>query len=364
MKVLIKLVLLLAIATACRKSGSGTSSEGNTSDSLSTKVLNEKLSYPWEVLWGPDNMLWLTERGGKVSRVDPVTGVQTTLLQIPDVKSMGEGGLLGMVLHPDFSKSPQVFLAYNYDKNGTYTEKIVRYDYTNGSLNNPLILLDNIPAASIHDGCRLAFSPDKKLYISTGDASNSARAQDKNSLSGKIFRINPDGSIPADNPVSGSPVWSYGHRNPQGLVFVGDKLFSSEHGNSTDDEINIIERNRNFGWPNVEGFCNTSAEQSFCTSNNVKEPIYAWSPTIAPSGLDYYNSDYLPRLKNSLLLCVLKNRVLIQLKLDDSKNKITETKEFFKDEFGRLRDLCISPDGKIYFITSNGTNDKLVVITK
>jgi glucose/arabinose dehydrogenase len=306
----------------------------------------------------------MTERGGRISRVDPATGAVAPVIMINEVQANGEGGLLGIALHPDFATVPEVFVAYDYMKNGSYTGKIVKYTYNGSTLLNPVVLLDNLSASSIHNGCRLVFSPDKKLFISTGDASVSSRGQDRNSFSGKILRINPDGSIPSDNPVAGSPVWTLGHRNPQGLVFVGDRLYSSEHGATTDDEINIISRGRNYGWPNVEGFCNEQGEKSACTSLNVVEPIYAWTPTIAPSGLTYYDNDRISRWKNSLLLAVLKGSVLIQLKLDGAGNKVTETHEFYTGTYGRLRDVCVSPEGKVFMITSNGTNDKLVVIDK
>jgi aldose sugar dehydrogenase len=358
---------MLLLSTCSKNSsddGSSNGGSGTGSADLNASVLTDKLAYPWEILWGPDNMLWLTERGGKISRVDPTTGQINLLLSVPDAVSQGEGGLLGMALHPSFSNTPQVFVAYNYDKNGTYTEKIVRYTYTGGTLNNPVVLLDNIPAAGIHNGCRLAISPDRQLYITTGDAAVASQAQNTGSLSGKILRINLDGSIPADNPIAGSPVWSYGHRNPQGLVFVGARLYSSEHGNSTDDEINIIQKGRNFGWPNVEGYCSTGTEPAFCSSNNVVEPIQAWSPTIAPSGIDHFNYDAIPQWKNSLLLAVLKDSELLQLKLSASGDRVETVNTFFKNTYGRMRDVAVAPDGKVYIITSNGTADKIIVVSK
>ena len=183
-------------------------------------------------------------------------------------------------------------------------------------------------------------------------------------LNGKILRLNLDGTIPADNPVSGNPYWSFGHRNPQGLVYANNILYSSEHGPSNDDEINIIEKGRNYGWPDVQGFCNTSGEQSFCAANNVKEPIEAWTPTIATSGLDYYNKDLIPQWKNSLLLATLKDATLYQLKLDNTFTSVSSGNEYFRSKYGRLRDICISPEGKVYICTSNGGNDKIVEISK
>lgn len=352
--------------SACKKNSTNTPPQVQQGDAiLADAILTQNLTFPWEILWGPDSKLWITERGGKISRVDPATGAVTLVLAISEVVSQGEGGLLGMVLHPDFATTPEVFVAYNYNKSGTYTKKIVKFTYNGTTLVNPVVLLDNIPAANTHNGTRLAISPDKKLYITSGDAAVSSRAQDKTSFAGKIQRINLDGSIPADNPVAGSPLWSYGHRNPQGLVFVGDRLYSSEHGNTTDDEVNIIQKDRNFGWPNVEGFCSTGSEPGFCTLNNVVEPIYAWSPTIAPSGIDYYNNDAIPQWKNSLLLAVLKDSELLQLKLNTAGDKVETVNTFYKSKYGRMRDIAISPDGAVYIITSiGGGADKIIKVSK
>lgn len=358
---LFSLILLCLLAgTACKKKNDPPLEPVDTT----SRVLTQNLTYPWEILWGPDHYIWMTERGGRVSRVNPANGAVTPLLTIPDVQSQGEGGLLGMVLHPDFSSTPHVFVAYNYNNGGNYREKIVRYIYNGTTLINPVILLDNIAAGGVHNGCRLLITPDQKLFISTGDAGNSSHAQNNNSVNGKILRLNLDGSVPADNPIPSNPLWSTGHRNAQGLVYAHNRLYSSEHGPNNDDEINIIEKGRNYGWPTVAGFCDPGPEQTFCTANNVKEPIKAWTPTIAVCGLDYYDNDLIPQWKNSLLLCTLKGSRLFQLPLNAGHDAITGTNEFFQGAYGRLRDICIAPDGKVYICTSNGNNDKIVEIDK
>ena len=285
------------------------------------------------------------------------------MLTLSDVVEQGEGGLLGMALHPDFNSNPQVFIAYNYN-NGGYKEKIVRFNYSNGSLTNAVTIFDNIAAANYHNGCRLVFGPDKKLYISTGDATNTSLAQLTSSLNGKILRINTDGSIPADNPIAGSAIWSIGHRNPQGLVWHNNILYSSEHGPNNDDEVNIIQKGKNYGWPDVQGFCNTSAEQSYCTANDIVEPLKAWTPTIATAGIDYYASDRIPQWKGSLLMCSLKGSTLYQLQLNNAGTIIDNTVTFLANKYGRLRDICISPEGKVYICTSNANNDKIIEIDR
>lgn len=363
---LLLFISLLSASLFCKKKNE-TSIDPPPTDPVEIKdsVIASNLSYPWEILWGSDNFIWMTERGGKISRLNPATGVITPLLTISEVDANGEGGLLGMVLHPNFSATPHVFVVYNYDSGSGYREKVVRYTYNGTTLSSPTTIINNITASDIHNGSRLLITPDLKLFITTGDAANPALSQTASSPNGKILRLNLDGSIPGDNPVAGNPYWSWGHRNPQGLVFANNKLYNSEHGPSNDDEINIIEKGRNYGWLNVQGYCDQSGEQSFCTANNVKEPIKAWTPTIATCGLDYYNHDLIPQWKNSLLLATLKNSRLYQLKLDDTHSNITATTEFFTNKYGRMRDICISPEGKVYIATSNGgNNDRIIVVSK
>jgi aldose sugar dehydrogenase len=356
--------LILFTCVSCNKKDKTTVIVPEGPVETSKRVLAQNLSQPWEIIWGPDNKIWMTERGGKISRVDTATGVVTALYTVPDVQAQGEGGLLGMVLHPDFSNSPFLYVAYNYNAGGIYKEKIVRLSYSNNSITGlPFTIIDNIPAANIHNGCRLLVVADK-LFITTGDAANQTNAQSNASLSGKLLRLNLDGSIPGDNPIAGSPVWSTGHRNPQGLVYANNILYSSEHGPSNDDEVNIVEKGRNYGWPNVQGFCDGGSESAFCSANNVREPLKVWTPTIAVCGMDYYNNDLIPQWKNSLLMCTLKDGTLYQMKLSDDKKSIAETNTFYRGEYGRLRDICISPDGKIYLCTGNGSNDKIIVIGK
>ncbi len=350
---------------ACTKNKSAAKEEETLPDvELKTRTVSSGLSHVWEMVYGPDQQLWITDRGGKISRVNPQTGAVTLLLNVPDVVPKGEGGLLGMAINPQFSTNPWVYVVYNYNAGGDYKEKVVRYTYSGGTLNSAFTILDMIPAAGIHNGSRLLISSDQKLFITTGDASEAANAQNTASLSGKILRLNMDGSIPADNPMPNNRIWSFGHRNPQGLVQVGGKMYASEHGPNNDDEVNLILKGRNYGWPNVEGFCDKSSEQSFCTANNVVEPLMAWTPTIATSGLTYYNSDLIPQFKNSLLLLSLKGSKFTQLKLNDAGDKITGSKDFFVNQYGRLRAICQSPDGKIYIGSSNGDKDKIIEISK
>ncbi|HEY0175697.1 MAG TPA: PQQ-dependent sugar dehydrogenase [Pedobacter sp.] len=363
MKKIVTLICCLFFLSACEKNKGNDTGDSLPDADLKTEVLTQSLIYPWDMVYGPDSYIWFTERAGKISRLNPKNGVITLVHTISEVNSIGEGGLLGMALDPRFSTNPYLYVVYDYGTGTNYKGKVVRFTFNNGVLTDPLVLLDQIPASANHNGSRLLITPDQKLFITTGDANTPANAQDTASLSGKILRINLDGTIPADNPFPNNPVWSYGHRNPQGLVLFNNQMYASEHGADTDDEVNLIQKGKNYGWPNIQGYCNTTEEKVFCAANDVTEPLMAWTPTIAPSGLTYYNSDYIPQWRNSLLMVTLKGTRLLQLQLNDTGDKIDETDEFFLNQFGRLRAVCQSPDGKVYLATSNGTSDKIIEVS-
>lgn len=327
---------------------------GSCSETLKTRDIAINLDTPWEILWGPDNYIWMTERYGRISRINPDTGELIPLLTMSDVYEDGERGLMGMVLHPDFTDNPFLYTVYTYKAGNDLTFiRILRFRYNGTSLVEPLILMDSIKGYWNHDGSRLWIDDDLKLYATIGDAATPTLAQQSGSRNGKILRMNLDGSIPGDNPFPGSFVWSMGHRNPQGLVFAKGKIYSSEHGPSSDDELNIIEKGRNYGWPNVNGFCDLENEKQFCKEYKIAEPIYAWTPTLAVCGLDYYNKSLISEWNNSLLMVTLKASKFIAMKLNESGDSIVAISEYFEGSFGRLRDLCISPEGRVFIATSN-----------
>ena len=345
LRLLATLLLLSGLAKRAAAQAPALTTFAVGSTTVTASALASNLTTIWELAWGPDNFLWMTERGGRVSRVDPATGQVLPVVTIPDVTENNESGLLGMVVMepcpmcvPAFS-TYWVFVVYNYTDQGVLKEKLVRYTYRSpgGLFGAPLVLLDNIPATTTHSGSRLLLLADRTLLMSTGDAQLQPQAQNLASLNGKILRLNLDGTVPADNPTAGSRVYTFGHRNPQGLVQLPNgRIYSSEHGPNNDDEINKIEAGRNYGWPNVEGYCNLPAEASFCTANNVREPLTTWTPTIAPAGLTYYNHPAIPGWQGSLLLAVLKAHKLTQLTLDATGLSIPSRTDFLTG-FGRLR---------------------------
>ncbi len=327
------------------------------------RTVKDNLFIPWEIIYGPDDHIWFNQKNGFICRTEPVTGATDTLYHATTTVVQGEGGMLGMAMHPAFPATPYLYVAYEYMQGGNYTEKIVRLTYFPGgdSLGAETTLLDNIEGANIHNGCRLHIVNDK-LFISTGDAADQSLPQNINSINGKILRINLDGTIPSDNPIAGSPVWSWGDRNTQGMVYANNRLYTSMHGASSDDEINIIEAGRNYGWPNVQGFCN-GGEVTFCNDSNVVEPIYAWTPTIAASGMDYYNHPMFPAWQDALMMGTLKDNDLYFLKLNATFDSVIDVIIIDTLSLGRIRDVCISPNGSIFLSTSNsqagGTGAKI-----
>jgi aldose sugar dehydrogenase len=326
------------------------------STSVDTTTVISGIDIPWEIIWGPDEFIWMTERYGRISRINPQTGAQQVLLTLSDCYVQGETGLLGMALHPDFENTPQVFFVYTYLDGSNIKEKIVRYTYNGTILISGITLLSDIPGNTTHVGSRIVFLDDQTLLMTTGDAQNMPASQDLNSLAGKVLRMNTDGSIPGDNPWPGSYVYTYGFRNTQGLVKAPNgKIYGSEHGPTTDDELFLIRPGENHGWPDVHGFCDTPQEIAFCNSNTVTEPLYAWTPTIAPSGIAWYGSNSIPEWENSLLLAVLKDKMLISIKLNSAGDAfVSETKHLI-NMFGRIRDVCVSPEGDVY-IATNGSS--------
>jgi len=334
---------------------------GNTT--LTEREVAIGLQVPWEILWGTDDHIWATERGGRVLRINPENGNTTTILDIQNlVASEDESGLLGMALHPDFENTPKVYLVYNYEQSFSYKERLVSYDWDGMALNNETILLDGIDGGNIHNGSRLLITPDQKILMTTGDAGNSSSSQNMSSLSGKLLRINLDGSIPNDNPSADSYIYTSGHRNAQGLAYgPNGQLYSSEHGAQASDELNLIESDRNYGWPNVQGACNTNSEMNFCNAFNVREPLAEWSPCIAVCGIDYYDHEAIPEWQGKMLMAILAgsestpNNRLAVLEFNEDGTDIVGEERYFGD-YGRIRDVCINPHNGAIFMATNGAN--------
>jgi glucose/arabinose dehydrogenase len=294
----------------------------------------QNLEVPWEVVFLPDGQLLVTERPGSIQRIDH-DGNVTVVETIDDVLHIGEGGLLGLALHPDFSENNAIYLYYTYAANGNNTmNRVVRYTYENNNrLSERSVIVDRIPGANNHNGGRIAFGPDGYLYITTGDAANPSLAQDRQSLAGKILRVTEEGKPAPGNPFN-SPVYSYGHRNPQGLAWDDrGQLWATEHGPSAHDELNRIEQGQNYGWPTIQGDQERSGMQS--------PVMQSGNETWAPAGLTYYDG--------ILYFTGLRGNALFSF---DPNNEQADIQEYFSNEYGRLRALRLGPDNNLYMTTS------------
>lgn len=309
----------------------------------------------WELAWGPDGMIWTTERTGVISRVNPATGAATRAGTLA-VAEIGEGGLMGLTFHPDWASQPWVYAMHSYQASGSVRNRLVRMRWENGALGAPQALLEGIPGAGNHNGARVVVGPDRFLYVTTGDASNGPLAQSRTSLAGKVLRLTLDGQPAPGNPLGGY-VWSMGHRNAQGLVFSPSGVpYATEHGPGDNDELNRLEAGRNFGWPDVRGMCDGDAgpgERPFCQANNVVEPLAVWTPTIAPSGAAWYDATLIAGWRGSLLFTSLKGETLYRMQLSPDGRSVTRQERLFAGRYGRLRDVLVAPDGTVYLATSN-----------
>lgn len=430
------LVATLMSAVALMSSAQGTPQLHNPRvvtaqgpESFVSRVVTGNLAGPWEVTWGPDGFLWITERAGKrVTRVNPTDGSRTVAVTIDEVhQTLEQDGLLGLALHPDLLKgtgADYVYVAYTYDADpGSQVDlrmKVRRYTYESPMqrLASPVDILAALPHGTDHGAGRLVIGPDGKLYLSRGDhggnflanycdpiraqdlpTSAHVQAADWRLYQGKILRINVDGSIPRDNPtINGvrSHIYSYGHRNPQGLAFADTRLFASEHGEGIDDEVNLVVPGGNYGWPLIAGY---QDDQSYVYANwsasspqpcasltfNVLNPppsvprlresearVPSFVPpvktfftvpngydlrtlgnaTAAPAGLKVYTSRAIPGWRNSLLMTTMISGVVFRMPLTgDRRNPAGAPVAYFKTG-NRYRDIAVAPDGlRLYVVT-------------
>jgi glucose/arabinose dehydrogenase len=315
---------------------------------LKFEELATGLEVPWSLSFAPDGRIFFTERPGRVRVIVGGQLQAAAVLDIPDVSPAGEGGLMGITLDPAFAENHYLYLYYTYaDPQGGQRNKLVRYREANNTLTDPQVLFGDVLGAGIHDGGRIKFGPDGKLYITVGDAANGTQAQQPDVLAGKILRLNPDGSIPADNPF-GTAIWSYGHRNPQGLDWQPGTglLFETEHGQSAHDEVNIIEKGGNYGWPVVTAI---PQQPEFVDPILTSGPPPSW----APSGAAFGTAPWLGAWQNNFFFATLRGVHLHRVALDPADpHHVLADEKLFEGVYGRLREVIQGPDGR-YVTTSN-----------
>ncbi len=325
------------ITVGGEKTEDSTRSGGASVERVEVSTLATNLDVPWSFAFLPDEDALVTERdSGRLLRISPPGDVRE-LQTLPEGGS-GEGGLLGVAVSPDYREDRYVYAYYTTKRDN----RVVRFRIGE----KPEPLLTGIPVNTYHDGGRIKFGPDGMLYISTGDAGDSDNAQDRNSLGGKILRIEPDGSIPWDNPFPGNPVYSYGHRNVEGLAWDADgQLFASEFGENTWDEVNRIEAGENYGWPEVEG---KGGE-----SRGYVDPVTVWPTSEAsPSGAEILVGGAIPQWEDDLFVTALKGQRLWHLELNE-RGDVTGREKLLDGEVGRVRDVVQAPDGSLWVSTSN-----------
>lgn len=307
------------------------------------EAVAEGLEIPWELAFLPGGDMLVTERPGRLLRI----GADKKMIPVSGVAHRGEGGLLGLALHPDFGRNGYIYLYLTTAEGGGLTNRVERYVLNGTALSKREIIIENIPGAANHDGGRIAFGPDGMLYITTGDAGSEERAQDTKSLAGKILRVRDDGSIPSDNPftstgsVQAAAVYSYGHRNVQGIAWdETGQLWATEHGRSGVrsgfDEVNKIEKGGNYGWPDIEG----AGSRAGMITPQVHSGA---SETWAPSGITY--------LHGHIIFAGLRGESLYSA--DVSNGAATTVKSHLRGEYGRLRTVVVGPDGMLYILTNN-----------
>lgn len=336
------LVLVITACTAAPQEGSLTPDIPYTVETLA-----EGLEVPWEMEIAADGRIFFTERPGVIRVMVDGRLLPDPVIRLEDpFRSEGEGGLLGLALDPEFQENGILYVYLTYERNGEILNRILRLKEANNTATIDRVLLDGLAGARNHNGGRMKIGPDGYLYITAGDRYQPELAQEKQSLGGKILRIARDGSIPEDNPFPGSPVYSYGHRNPQGLAWdpVNGQLYASEHGQSAFDEINRIEPGANYGWPIIEG------DEALAEHPELKAPwIHSAMETWAPSGMTFVSQG---PWKGQLLVANLRGNQVLRISFSSNRQEAQEIESMFQ-EWGRLRNIYEGPDGSLYIMTNN-----------
>ncbi len=348
---------IVALACSHPPPGKG-AGEVETSPASQTSFRVEKviggLEVPWSIVWTPDGRMIFTERVGRVRVFQNGKLQSQPLFTVPDVEPTGESGLMSVALHPQFATNHWLYLSYAYKGEGQRV-RVARYRETPQGLVDRTVIIENIPAAQFHAGCRIRFGSDGKLYVTTGDATERALAQRLDSLAGKTLRLNDDGTVSSDNPFVGQSnvrpeIWTYGHRNSQGLDWQPgtNLMFQTEHGPSIfdgpagGDEVNIVEKGKNYGWPVIH-----HKE----TRPGMESLLLEYTPAVAPASGMFYRGAAFRQFSGNFFFGCLRGERIIRVVLDG--RRVVSQENLLEKKYGRIRDIAEGPDGYLYFSTSN-----------
>ena len=336
---------------------------------FSITTIADGLQHPWGLAFLPDGNILVTERPGRLRIIKQGQLQSEAIPGLPTITAKGQGGLLDVTLHPDYSKNGWIYFSYVAGIGNKFGTEVGRGRLVDNQIIDWQTLFRLQPKSSSgrHFGSRLLFDRDNYLYISLGDRGERFRAQDLNDHAGSLIRLHDDGSLPADNPFINqqrkqAEIYSYGHRNIQGAAVNPStgKIWEHEHGPQGGDELNIIEAGKNYGWPVITYGKEYGSGDDIGEGTHkagMQQPIYYWVPSIAPSGMAFYNGDQFPAWRGNLFIGSLKFRTLVRLELDG--NTVIREERLLKDKLGRIRDVQVGPDGYIYLL-SDQKNGKLV----
>jgi glucose/arabinose dehydrogenase len=330
---------------------------------LRLSVVAEGLENPWALAFLPDGDVLVSERPGRLRVIRDGTLLPEPVRGLPKVRATGQGGLLDLMPHPAFADNRLLYFSYAADHVGGVTTHVARGRLGDGALENVEVLFRAEPASSgrVHFGSRLGFDGQGYLFVSVGERGEMERAQDLGDHAGKIVRLNDDGRVPTDNPFVGRPgarpeIFSYGHRNPQGLAIhpLTGEVWIHEHGPRGGDEINIVRAGANYGWPVVtlgRAYTGLTIGDGLRTMPGMEDPLHHWTPSIAPSGMAFYNADRFTGWQGDLLVGALAHRHLARLKI--LGETVVEEERMLEDLGLRIRDVRVAPDGSVWLLTDH-----------
>ncbi|MEM7044436.1 MAG: PQQ-dependent sugar dehydrogenase [Pseudomonadota bacterium] len=355
------LVLGCSAQTATVPPGDTITSEQAT---FRVELVTDGLEFPWGMAFLPDGDMLITERDGRLRLVSGGGLDPTPIAGVPDVFASGQGGLLDVAIDPAFAENGLVYLSYSgVDDDGRSSTRVARGRLQDGALQDVEVIFrsNSVSSGGRHFGSRLGFDPDGYLYVTSGDRGNPDSAQNLARHAGTVLRLLPDGSVPDDNPFVGQSgvrpeIYSYGHRNPQGLAVHPEtgRVWTQEHGPRGGDEVNLIEAGVNYGWPEISwgiNYSGTPINAGLRELDGMAQPAHFWDPSIAPSGMTFYDGDAFPEWQGDLFVGALKFQLIARLEMEG--DEIVAEERLLEGQLGRIRDVRTGPDGLLYILTDD-----------